>query len=222
MGMKFGHVVLGMVLVAGATAWWVLRDAGHGTAPGGASGTAFACPLPPGVRSGDTPLQTGVPSSLRRFDKDGYALTPLAGFSIEARVLSREDYRFGREAELSPTDLALGWGRMREDAVLAGLSLSQSGRWYGYRWQDAPPMPPDEIVRSSANMHMIPADETVGAALRRVRRDQTVRIDGWLVQADAADGWRWRSSLTREDSGGGACELVYVCRIATSAPAKTL
>ena len=83
-------------------------------------------------------------------------------------------------------------------------------------------MPPDEIVRSSANMHMIPADETVAAALRRVRRDQTVHIDGWLVQADAADGWRWRSSLTREDSGGGACELVYVCRIATSAPAKTL
>lgn len=218
MGMKFGHVVLGMVLVAGATAWWVLRDAGHGTAlREGASGTAFACPLPPGVRNGETPLQTGVPSSLRRFDKDGYALTPLAGFSIEARVLSREDYRFGREAELSPTDLALGWGRMREDAVLAGLSLSQSGRWYRYRWQDAPPMPPDEIVRSSANMHMIPADETVAAALRRVHRDQTVRIDGWLVQADAADGWRWRSSLTREDSGGGACELVYVCRIGPSA-----
>ena len=29
----------------------------------------------------------------------------------------------------------------------------------------------------------------------------------------AADGWRWRSSLTRDDSGGGACELVYVCSI---------
>lgn len=216
MGVKFGHVVLGMVLVAGTTAWWVLRDTGHGTAPGGASGTAFACPLPPGVRSGEAPLQTGVPSSLRRFDKDGYALTPLAGFSLQARVLSREDYRFGREADLSPTDLALGWGRMREDAVLAGLSLSQSGRWYRYRWQDTPPMPVEEIIRSSANMHMIPADETVAAALQRVRRDQTVRIDGWLVQADAPDGWRWRSSLTREDSGGGACELVYVCRIESS------
>lgn len=216
MGVKFGHVVLGMVLVAGATAWWVLRDTGHGTTTDGPSATAFACPLPPGVRSGEAPLQTEVPPSLRRFDKNDYALTPLAGFSIQARVLSREDYRLGREADLSPTDLALGWGRMREDAVLAGLSLSQSGRWYRYRWQDAPPMPVDEIIRSSANMHMIPADETVAAALRRVRRDQTVRIDGWLVQADAPDGWRWRSSLTREDSGGGACELVYVCRIESS------
>ncbi|HAI94250.1 MAG TPA: hypothetical protein DCM36_05955 [Xanthomonadaceae bacterium] len=213
--------MLGMVMVAGATAWWVLRDTGHGMASGGPSATAFACPLPPGVRSGEAPLQTGVPSSLRRFDKSGYALTPLAGFSLQARVLSREDYRFGREADLSPTDLALGWGRMREDAVLAGLSLSQSGRWYRYRWQDTPPMPVEEIIRSSANMHMIPADETVAAALQRVRRDQTVRIDGWLVQADAPDGWHWRSSLTREDSGGGACELVYVCRIESSRQTTT-
>ena len=74
-----------------------------------------------------------------------------------------------------------------------------------------------EIVRSSANMHLIPADAAVAQALRGVRAGQHVRIDGWLVQADAPDGWRWRSSLTREDSGGGACELVYVCGIGPSA-----
>ena len=43
----------------------------------------------------------------------------LAGFSVEARVLGREDYRFDREADYAPTDLALGWGRMTEDAVVA-------------------------------------------------------------------------------------------------------
>ena len=40
-----------------------------------------------------------------------------------------------------------------------------------------------------------------------------VRVDGWLVQLDRPGGWRWRSSLTREDSGGGACEVVYVCSV---------
>jgi hypothetical protein len=69
-----------------------------------------------------------------------------------------------------------------------------------------------DIVRSSANMHMIPADDAVAAALRRIERGDRVRIDGWLVQIEAKD-WRWRSSLTRDDSGGGACELVYVCSI---------
>ena len=60
---------------------------------------------------------------------------------------------------------------------------------------------------------MLPANDEVARALRAVRKDDTVRIDGWLVQAEAADGWRWRSSTTREDTGAGACELVYVCRI---------
>ena len=45
------------------------------------------------------------------------------------------------------------------------------------------------------------------------RQGDRVRINGWLVEANAADGWRWRSSTSRDDSGGGACEVVYVCSI---------
>jgi hypothetical protein len=30
------------------------------------------------------------------------------------------------------------------------------------------------------------------------------------VEAQGRDGWSWRSSLTREDTGAGACELVFV------------
>jgi hypothetical protein len=177
------------------------------------AGETPRCPLPPPVLPGDPPLQSDVPGDLAPFRLQAATLVPLAGFSVDARVLSREDYHLGRESNLSPTDLALGWGRMREDGVLARLAISQSGRWYEYRWRDAPPLPPDEIVRSSANMHMIPANANVAKALHRVRKDERVRIDGWLVEADAPDGWRWRSSLTREDSGGGACEVVYVCAI---------
>jgi hypothetical protein len=102
---------------------------------------------------------------------------------------------------------------MRDDTVLAHLDIDQSNRWYHYRWQGAPPIPVDEIVRSSANMHMIPSSDTIAKELARVRKGDRVRIEGWLVEADAPDGWRWRSSLTREDSGSGACEVVYVCGI---------
>ena len=128
-----------------------------------------------------------------------------------ARVVAR-DYSFGREAELSQTVLPW-WQRMRDDAVLSRLNISQSSRWYHYRWQGDPPLPLDEIMRSSANMHMIPADQAVAQKLRDVRAGDRVRIDGWLVEASTPEGWRWRSSLTREDSGGGACEVVYVCAI---------
>ena len=136
-------------------------------------------------------------------------------------MLGREDYHMGREATFSPTDLALGWGRMADEAVLAQLEISQGGRWYRYRWRDQPPIPTDEIIRSSANMHVVPADEAVAGALGRIKARQHVRIDGWLVRIDAADGrWHWRSSLSREDSGDGACELVYACAITVLRPER--
>lgn len=204
--------VLG-ILLAGIGWWHSPYSPRVPAVPVHADGGSVQCPPPPGVAAGAAPLQSPVPRGMAPTALQAGTLTPLAGFSIEARVLARRDYVLGREAAFSPTDLALGWGRMRDDAVLSQLSITQSSRWYRYRWQHSPPLPPAEIVRSSANMHMIPSDAAVAAALRRVREDDEVRIDGWLVRVEAADGWRWASSLTRDDSGAGACELVYVCRI---------
>lgn len=66
----------------------------------------------------------------------------------------------------------------------------------------------------SANMHMIPSSSAVARHLRAVRVGHVVRFAGYLVSARAADGWRWDSSLSREDSGPGACELVWVETVA--------
>ena len=74
-------------------------------------------------------------------------------------------------------------------------------------------MSPDDIVRNSANMHMVPADKAAADALSRVRAGEQVRIDGWLLRIDGDDGFRWQSSLSREDVGSGACELVLVCTV---------
>lgn len=204
--------ILGLLLAG--IGWWHSPYSPRVPAPPlPANGGGVHCPPPPAVAAGDAPLQTPVPRGMAPVALQDGTLTPLAGFSLDARVLSRRDYSLGREAAFSPTDLALGWGPMREDAVLSRLSISQSSRWYHYRWQGTPPLPPAEIVRSSANMHMIPSDADVAAALRRVRKGDRVRIDGWLVRVDAPDGWRWISSLEREDTGAGACEVLYVCRI---------
>jgi hypothetical protein len=143
-------------------------------------------------------------------------VTPLAGFSLEARVLSRKDYGSGAEGEFSPTDLALGWGPMAAPGLAERLSVSQGGRWYRYSWgAEGPPLPAQAIARNSANMHMIPADAEVADAIDAVDAGDIVRFQGWLVRIDRDDGWRWRSSLSRTDTGGGACELVYVCALET-------
>ena len=214
MSMRTALVLL-TLLCAGV--WWMATRPLDSAAPSPTGNTVSSassrCPMPPRIERGAVPLQTDAPTGMALPMIDATSLQPLAGFSIEARVLGREDYRMGREADISPTDLALGWGRMTDDAVISRLDISQGGRWYRYRWQGEPPIPVVEIARSSANMHMIPADAAVAAALKRIEPGQRVRIDGWLVEVRGNDGWRWRSSLTREDSGGGACELVYVCSI---------
>jgi len=136
-------------------------------------------------------------------------LTTRAHFSMTARVLAREDYEFDDLASIVPTDLAMGWGRMSDTSVLNGIEISQSGRFYYWHVEQFP-IPEGEIVASSANMHMIPADDGVKRALARVRPGQVVHVEGFLVDINRNDGRWWHTSLTRTDSGAGACEIIYV------------
>jgi hypothetical protein len=160
-----------------------------------------------GIIASQQPTQHASKQSA--FTHNGYHITPLEDFSIEARVLAAKDYTFGREADLAPVDLALGWGTMSDEAVLSKISISQSNRFYHWR-VDAFPIPRKEIELQSANMHMIPADSQVEKTLKSVRPGQVVKITGYLIEAKADDGWRWKSSLTRADTGAGACEVVFV------------
>lgn len=162
-----------------------------------------------GIIAPDDPVQVDFDAPQAPITLEDATLHPLARFSLTARVLSREDYRFDAEAALSPTDLALGWGRMSDSAVLHDIDVGQSGRFY--HWQvKSFPIPRQEIESHSANMHLVPANAQVAHALKRVRAGDVVTLDGLLVEADKPGGWRWRSSMTRTDTGAGACELVYV------------
>jgi hypothetical protein len=166
---------------------------------------------PPGALASSGPEQAAVDGA-RSLSRNGYRIQPLESFALEARVLGAEHYRLGREAELAPVDLALGWGPMSDSAVLERISISQGNRFYYWR-VDEFPIPQREIEVNSANMHMIPANDVVARTLASVRTGNVVRLEGYLVEASAGDGWRWRSSLTREDTGNGACELVWVERL---------
>lgn len=163
----------------------------------------------PDLRLEGEPLQGLVPPGQSELRIDPFRLVPLATFQAEARVLGAEHYRLGREAQLSPVDLALGWGPMARDEVIKDIRVRQSGRFYFWR-VDTFPIPRREIETNSANMHFIPATETVASVLKSVRAGDTVRFKGYLVRVEADDGWRWVSSTTRNDTGNGACEIVLI------------
>lgn len=143
------------------------------------------------------------------FTHKGYTIKPKATFVIRARVLSSHHYHLGSLANLMPVDLALGWEKMADKSIYQALNISQSNRWYRYSWQGEPPIPLAEIITSSANMHMIAKDEAVEKVLKEAKEGDYIRIKGWLVNVHGND-LTLKSSLTRKDSGAGACEIIFV------------
>ena len=191
-------ILLAIVVVFGAIHWWHLRPARPG----------------PGVLAPDAPVQVDLdPNQGTRLVRDDVVLATRAHFSMTARVLAREDYTFDDLAPVVPVDLAMGWGRMSDSSVLNSIEISQSGRFYYWHVEHFP-IPEREIVSSSANMHMIPADDGVKRALERVRPGQVVHVEGFLVDINRRDGRWWHTSLSRTDAGAGACEIIYVESIA--------
>ena len=171
---------------------------------------------PPGILVAERPLQVDLqPSS---FMLDDYQLTRKASFEIRARVLSKEPYYLNRTADLAPIDLALGWGEMSDTAVLKQIDISQSGRWYRTKYDLPPPISEQAIVFNSSNMHMIPARKDIERSLKNLREGDIVFIRGFLVDVDHDSGWNWRSSMSRLDTGDGACELVYVESLSVENP----
>ena len=172
----------------------------------------FNAPItyPPGVLVAAEPEQTDLPPDSSVITHGAFQLQPLARFSLDARILHRKNYRFDKQADLVPVDLAVGWGPMSDQAVLDKLKISQSMRFYWYEYQLPPPIPPDEIVRHSANLHLIPMDAVVVKQIQKLRAGELIHLEGQLVQATGPAIGTWRSSLSRSDSGNGACELVLV------------
>ena len=166
---------------------------------------------PPGILAPDKPYQKKLEKG-KAFQHGEYQISPLADFQITARVLCRENYYLDRESDISPVDFALGWGRMSDEAVLANFSIWQSRRFYFWK-TDRLPIPRREIEKSSANMHLIPADDDIADLLADVRVGHVVSLKGNLVQVKHPGGWKWRSSLSRGDTGAGACELFWVTEV---------
>lgn len=69
---------------------------------------------------------------------------------------------------------------------------------------------PEAAKISAANTHVIPADDAVRAELFELKSGDVVRLTGQLVEVTGPKGFTMRSSLRRDDSGDGACEVLYV------------
>ncbi len=163
---------------------------------------------PPGETAPSPPKQTNL-VNIKTWIEGEYTVEALAEYDIKARVLSRDNYSIGKESEISPFDLALGWGPMSDQSIIDKFDISQSNRWYHW-YSSNLPIPRKEVILNSANTHIIPKDEELEDMFDKVYKGSLIEMKGYLVKLTTAKGWRWKSSLRRDDSGGGSCELFWV------------
>ena len=169
------------------------------------------------ARAAEEPVQGAVeeaPIVLSRRDHL-VSLTPRAtyritGYAVDTSRELLDDWDF-----VAPMDVALAWGPVADPAVLRKVSFHLSRRYVSYRWREDPGVAPGVLASHIANHHLIPADDSVSEALDGVRRGNLVTLVGRLVDVEIRDpagrvAAKMRTSLSRADTGNGACENVYV------------
>ena len=162
-----------------------------------------------GVYAPESPQQIKITQD-KKFKFKEYNMNKLFSYNIKAKVLSRKNYD-DRFSELSPTDLTLGWRKMSDEKILKDIEISQRGRWY--YWKTDRPLETisiGEIQLNSTNTHIIPATKDIESKLKTVIKGNIIQMSGYLVEINKGREFRWKSSTSRTDTGGGSCEVFYV------------
>lgn len=141
--------------------------------------------------------------------RSGYQLMLRDFFEIQGRVLSKRIYLGDERTDIAPIDVALGWGKMSDLTFIQKIDFLQNNRFLYWHVNEFP-LPRKELEASVSNMHLIPADEEVTQQLKTIKKGQVVSLSGYLVDVKAPDNFIWVSSRSRDDSGDGACEIIFV------------
>ncbi|MBR4224385.1 MAG: hypothetical protein IKR73_06210 [Oscillospiraceae bacterium] len=140
-------------------------------------------------------------------------------YDIEGLVVHTMNYSgLDLGSKLAPRDIAIAWGQVAARNGTIDFHWSQQGRWYYWRLdneEDIFRMGGMEMIGyQSSNNHLIPMDGIAKRDIMKIKTGDHIRIKGYLVDVYGSkpDGsyFTWNSSVSREDTGNGACEVIYV------------
>ncbi len=168
------------------------------------------------INTNKTPRQTTLfrPKSIEH--KTGLlnlSINPMARYSISARVLAKRRYVRGWESEISPWDIVFGWGEAADETKTENLRIKQAVRWYSFRIKGEMELSAKYISRHTSNNHIIPANNNIRKVILFLQKSEIVYMEGYLVNVSGKKGNQnihWNTSLSRDDTGMGACEIFYV------------
>lgn len=174
------------------------------------------------INTSYTPIQTnimGIPSISKTYGDNKYSIMPIATYKISALILSKEAYYFDSNNDLSKYDLVLGWGDITIPENLKYIHISQYNRWYYYSAKSGSPLSLPYIAQHSSNHHIIHSNENILKAIKSLKKGDKVILEGFLVNINLNNGrntFVWNSSLSRNDTQNGSCEVFYVKKVTTA------
>lgn len=167
------------------------------------------------------PVQTPVALSPFGTDVGGvhYTVRPLFAYELWGLVVSQHDSRAWWDIihnewqdYLNAVDLCVIYGENARSGAYRGLRYS-SGQFECFARTDSSAAWQAFDPRALSNNHLLTDDAGIAKTLRSVRVGDQVRFKGWLVEySHPMNGQTWfrGTSITRDDTGDGACETVFV------------
>ena len=172
----------------------------------------------------NAPIQVIIEQSSESGEYKGrpISVSYIAYYDIAGVVTSVHDY-WGLDdyATLVPRDVCIAWGSLGELWLNHEVSFYQVDRFCHGKVTESE-LDPAEVftfktpfgqtrtsVSSMSNNHLIPSTPEIRNQIFGLNAGDKVRITGYLVNAIYGE-LGLKSSMTREDVGNGACEVIYV------------
>ena len=169
------------------------------------------------------PIQRNVDSQeIGTFN--GYKATfhYVAYYDISAVVTSvHDDFGFDLFSAVSPRDICLAWGDLKDSLTNPDISYHQDTRHCYISNEDYFREHPEEYgfgrkkftALQYSNNHLIPSTRAIRDQIFGLGRGDKVRIVGYLTHVYPVSGKSITTSTSRTDTGDGACEVIYVTKI---------
>lgn len=132
-------------------------------------------------------------------------------YELTALVLSTKAYE-DINGDIAPVDLALAWGALTDPNLSKNLQVWQNARFFYWMLPPNKQLACRDIIPQTANVHMISTSPKQEATLLNIRRGDLLELKGHLVNIHKKD-IKWKTSLSRTDTGSGACEIFLTSEI---------
>lgn len=161
------------------------------------------------------PLQTRTSSTPFNFQYRGedYWIEPVADYELWGMVVTHNNITgitdiMHTKDSVDIKDICVLWGSNTRNNDYQRMNFSSGDFICYYQYPYGVSFQSDEI----SNNHLLSDNEKIREAIRQTHIGDQIHLRGMLINYSwkSHPGWMRRTSTTRQDTGNGACEVVFV------------